>query len=335
MGPCGKGIVLRAKRKYELTDHLNNVRVVIRDQRVPVSTNGNAVAYYKPLVHEISDYYPYGWQKILGCYQFGANAGSLFEDWDSTRGTYYTLYRLLDARVARWYQVEPQDGLSSIYSFVFVEGKVTIYVDPLGDTIRFMDAYGSEVMMNALRDIFGDSNPFYIEGNELRVRDSVSFEGFDEMQIEIYNRLKDLVEQGGIVEVHLVGFFEKFQVLEPDENYEGPYKAYTVHEMSFAEMAKQSENDLPPFEGFTNPLEVEEGRVSAQVFVAREIYKLNKNPMDRPKERIYYIPGNALLHELLIHVWEFYNTGEKEDEEVHHKRNKEIQDYLWNKVGKK
>jgi len=98
---------MRAERKYELTDHLGNVRVVIRDQRVPISTNGATVAYYKPLVDEISDYYPYGWQKILGRYQFGANAGSLFEDWDSTRGTYYTLYRLLDVRIARWYQVEP------------------------------------------------------------------------------------------------------------------------------------------------------------------------------------------------------------------------------------
>ncbi|NPA34380.1 MAG: hypothetical protein GXO48_05565, partial [Chlorobi bacterium] len=140
VGPCGRGVVLKASKKYELTDHLGNVRVVIRDQRVPVSQNGSTVAYYKPLVHEISDYYPYGWQKILGRYKFGANAGSLFEDWDSTKGTYYTLYRLLDARIGRWYHVEILiDEYPWQSGYVYVFGHVVTNVDVRGDDTLFID----------------------------------------------------------------------------------------------------------------------------------------------------------------------------------------------------
>jgi len=92
------------------------------------------VAYYKPLVKEISDYYPYGWQKFLGKYQFGANAGSLFEDWDSTRGTYYTLYRLLDARIARWYQVEPLwESYVNESGYAVVGNNPILYIDENGE----------------------------------------------------------------------------------------------------------------------------------------------------------------------------------------------------------
>ena len=137
----------KSDRKYELVDHLGNVRVVIANQRMPVDTNNDgSVDYYKPLVKEISDYYPYGWVKFYGNYEFGANAGSLFEDWDSTRGTYYTLYRLLDARIGRWYQVEVKiDSIPFISGYSFVIGQVTIGSDPLGDTIKVETSKGTYV----------------------------------------------------------------------------------------------------------------------------------------------------------------------------------------------
>jgi len=156
---------LKADRKYEIVDHLGNVRVVIANQRIPVDANGDSlVDYYKPLVKEISDYYPYGWVKFYGNYEFGANSGSLFEDWDSTKGTYYTLYRLLDARIARWYQVEPKIesyGTWSGYSYVF--NNPVKSVDVLGLDTIFGDA-------NAR----GDFNAVYnIVSNELEARKKV------------------------------------------------------------------------------------------------------------------------------------------------------------------
>ncbi len=142
--PCDISVKLRSERRYELTDHLGNVRVVIADQRVPVSTNGTTVAYYKPLVKSVHDYYPFGWVKFHMDYSFGANAGSLFEDWDSTKGTYYTLYRLLDSRIARWYQVEPRWEEYAMWSgYVVNMGNPVVAVDPFGrDTVWVSQSNG-------------------------------------------------------------------------------------------------------------------------------------------------------------------------------------------------
>ena len=156
---------LEPERKYELVDHLGNVRVVIADQRVPVSEDGTTIAYYKPKVLNISDYYPYGWVKFHMDYSFGANAGSLFENWDSARGTYYTLYRLLDSRIARWYQVEPKVesyGTWSGYSYVF--NNPVKSVDMLGlDTFVYeKDKNGKWI----LKKVISSDDP--IEGSEYR-----------------------------------------------------------------------------------------------------------------------------------------------------------------------
>jgi len=133
--PCKKDSSFKADRKYELVGHLGNVRVVIANQRIPVDANGDSlVDYYKPLVKEISDYYPYGWVKFHMNYSFGANAGSLFEEWDSSRGTYYTVHRFLDARLVRWYQVDPKWGVNISESpYVVNRGNPVNAVDPEGD----------------------------------------------------------------------------------------------------------------------------------------------------------------------------------------------------------
>jgi len=166
LAPCKKDSSLKADRKYELVDHLGNVRVVIANQRVPVDTNGDSlVDYYKPLVEEISDYYPYGWVKFYGNYEFGANAGSLFEDWDSTSGTYYTLYRLLDARIARWYQVEPKIesyGTWSGYSYVFNNPVKSVDVLGLDTFIYEQGENGKWVLKKVI------SSDDWIEGSEHR-----------------------------------------------------------------------------------------------------------------------------------------------------------------------
>ena len=127
---------LKPTRKYELTDHLGNVRVVIADQRLAVadSANPSVVGYYKPKVVRIQDYYPYGWLKNAMSYHFGANAGSLLEDWDAVRSIYYTLYRVLDTRIARWYQVELLlEDFPQWSGYSLIGNMPNIIADPLGD----------------------------------------------------------------------------------------------------------------------------------------------------------------------------------------------------------
>jgi len=123
-----EGRVLKASRKYELVDHLGNVRVVITDQRVPVSEGGNTVAYYKPLVKSIHDYYPFGWEKQLTTvnpYPFNYQ-GQLF---DRELGWQYYRYRNYDPVIARFHQVEPLIDSFPWLGYVFSENSVTYGIE--------------------------------------------------------------------------------------------------------------------------------------------------------------------------------------------------------------
>jgi hypothetical protein len=51
--------VVFGKKKYELSDWLGNVRVVINDRKTPVNS-GNATVGYKAQVVSVSDYYSFG-----------------------------------------------------------------------------------------------------------------------------------------------------------------------------------------------------------------------------------------------------------------------------------
>ena len=115
---------LKPTRKYELTDHLGNVRVVIADQRVPVpDSSGQVVAYYKPKVVGIYDYYPFGWLKPLTMdpYPFTYQGQML----DREVGWQYYRYRNYDPVVGRFWQVEPLvERYAWIGGYVFSEDKV-------------------------------------------------------------------------------------------------------------------------------------------------------------------------------------------------------------------
>ena len=148
-----EGRVLRANKKYELTDHLGNVRVVIADQRVPVSTNGNTVDYYKPLVKSIHDYYPFGWEKQLttvNAYPFNYQ-GQLF---DADLGWQYYRYRNYDPVIARFHQVEPLiDSFPMWSGYGFVNNMVTFSVEKEGDKLLLTNPLSKEsfdAMMNNL-----------------------------------------------------------------------------------------------------------------------------------------------------------------------------------------
>ena len=127
-----KRYALKPTRKYELTDHLGNVRVVIADQRVPVpDSSGQVVAYYKPKVVGIYDYYPFGWLKPLAVdsYPF-TYQGQLL---DSELGWQYYRYRNYDPVVGRFWQVEPMvDSFGWWSGYGFVNNMVTYGIEQEG-----------------------------------------------------------------------------------------------------------------------------------------------------------------------------------------------------------
>jgi RHS repeat-associated protein len=50
----------RGNKFFELSNHLQNVLVTVSDKKIPVSTNGTTVVYYKADIITVNDYYPFG-----------------------------------------------------------------------------------------------------------------------------------------------------------------------------------------------------------------------------------------------------------------------------------
>jgi RHS repeat-associated protein len=62
LGGSGSSVVsvYYGKKRYELSDWLGNVRVVVSDKKIPNNVSGNVVLNYKPEVLSIRDYYSFG-----------------------------------------------------------------------------------------------------------------------------------------------------------------------------------------------------------------------------------------------------------------------------------
>ena len=124
-------IYLSSQRKYGLTDHLEDTRVVIANKKVSVVySSGQVVAYYKPKVVGIYDYYPFGWMKPLAVdpYPFTYQGQML----DREMGWQYYRYRNYDPVVGRFWQVEPLVDSFPWLGYVFSSNRVVIGVEREG-----------------------------------------------------------------------------------------------------------------------------------------------------------------------------------------------------------
>ncbi|MEM7163394.1 MAG: AHH domain-containing protein, partial [Bacteroidota bacterium] len=106
-------------KKYELTDHLGNVRVVISDVKTHLQTDANGLPFeFEAIVLSASDYYPFG-MLIPGREDQGANNnrfafnGREKDDEIAGAGNFIIyMERGYDPRIARWKSV---DGAASKY----------------------------------------------------------------------------------------------------------------------------------------------------------------------------------------------------------------------------
>ena len=109
IGVAYAGIISNAlDYKYELTDHLGNVRAVIRNATPNTSSTTLEVTYY-------ADYYPFGWVMP------GRNGGSAYryayqgQEKDEETGWEAFELRMYDGRVGRWMTTDPYSEFHSPY----------------------------------------------------------------------------------------------------------------------------------------------------------------------------------------------------------------------------
>lgn len=129
----------RGKKFFELSNHLGNVLVTIRDDKKAVASN-NTIAYYTANVVSADDYYPFGMQMPgrkfnAGTYRYGFNGKENDNDVKGQGNQQDYGMRIYDPRLGKFLSVDP---LTKSYPML------TPYSFAENDVIRAMDLDGLE-----------------------------------------------------------------------------------------------------------------------------------------------------------------------------------------------
>jgi RHS repeat-associated protein len=106
-------------KQYELKDHLNNVRIIISDEKLLVNgtnvgndlTSIDAGDYFMPSVQSFADFFPFG--SPMRKYNFtdmnvGFNGKRMDNDFGNAAGAVYDYgFRIYDSRIAKFLSVDP------------------------------------------------------------------------------------------------------------------------------------------------------------------------------------------------------------------------------------
>jgi hypothetical protein len=129
------GIVF-GKKRYELSDWLGNVRVVINDRKTPINS-GNATVGYKAQVMSVSDYYSFGseiaersYDPVKPFYRFGFNTQE--KVFELNRDHYTAKFWEYDARLGRRWNVDPKPTVGES-EYAVNKNNPVLNNDPDGD----------------------------------------------------------------------------------------------------------------------------------------------------------------------------------------------------------
>ncbi len=98
-------------KKYELSNHLGNVLVVITDRPIAVSTDGTTVSHYGADVLRSTDYYPFGMEMVgrtsgADNYRYGFNGKEDNREWGNQLIQDYG-FRLYNPAIGKFLSVDP------------------------------------------------------------------------------------------------------------------------------------------------------------------------------------------------------------------------------------
>ncbi|MEM4410046.1 MAG: hypothetical protein QXI19_15045, partial [Candidatus Caldarchaeum sp.] len=100
-------------RRYELSDWLGNVRVVVTDRRIAIRGNNQVVVGYRAEVVSVTDYYSFGAEINMRSYEaqpwyrYGYQAQEKDHEIYGKGAMYHYTYRQHDARLGRFWSVDP------------------------------------------------------------------------------------------------------------------------------------------------------------------------------------------------------------------------------------
>jgi hypothetical protein len=128
--------VVFGKKRYELSDWLGNVRVVINDRKTPVNSGVTTVGY-KAQVVSVTDYYSFGseiaersYDPVKPFYRFGFNTQE--KTFELNRDHYTAKFWEYDARLGRRWNVDPKPTVGES-EYAVNKNNPVLNNDPDGD----------------------------------------------------------------------------------------------------------------------------------------------------------------------------------------------------------
>jgi RHS repeat-associated protein len=125
--------MLSALLKYELTDHLGNVRATVSGELIP---SANSASMYEPHLLSETDYEPFG-SLLPGrnyssdSYRFGFNGKLKDDEVHGATGTSYDYgFRMYDSRIGRFVSIDPLTAKYPFYSPTRRSGARGLKKDP-------------------------------------------------------------------------------------------------------------------------------------------------------------------------------------------------------------
>lgn len=169
-------------RRYEIKDHLGNVRTVISDIKNPYTTSGSLTNWtYLADIRNISNMYPYGKSYPAAAtysatedYNYGYNGMEKAKEVDDN--TNHTHFRNLDLDVGRWWSRDPEElkyvGMSP---YVSMGNNPILFNDARGDVLHSRSNYHS---LSDVKSIVMEKNRPFIQSkiiNNNKVEISIDF----------------------------------------------------------------------------------------------------------------------------------------------------------------
>lgn len=123
------------KKRYEISDWLGNVRVVINDRKTPQVNANNIVVGYEPQTISVTDYYPFGSEinersYNIFSYRFGFNGQEKTDEISGSGNHLDFTFRGYDSRRGQFWSVDP---LAAKYPwnspYAFAENRVIDGID--------------------------------------------------------------------------------------------------------------------------------------------------------------------------------------------------------------
>jgi RHS repeat-associated protein len=281
--------VKRGEKHYELSNHLGNVLATVSDKKIAVMSGAN-LSYYRADVVSYSDYYPFGAPMTERTavvtptdVRYGFNGKEMDNEINGNGNAYDFGARTYDARLGRWWSVDP----------LFAEYmNLSVYCFTANNPIYYIDSDGRRFKVKGSDDKASDGPNKGMSNFNIAVQDVYSllpstdggayFKSILDISTSGEVTLKIALSRDEVVALNDPGIILLYDLITSHNDY-----AYEVNITATSKTRSgevEYENLDEPFNMSNDPNAKPQNNQISNVSVTRKLAVLSENPTNRDKD---------------------------------------------------